>query len=181
MLHPTTSKEDSDIIIHRPSLPIISPPGNFNWCQYLWARGNNWYSYLLPAQFIVHLYPLHFFQTLLQSLVALPELSDVVTGFGQDASFALEGQRCRHRVEWRLSVEKKKVSGRAETSAYCSSLGAVHAAVRDDLGKRDYPVVDLVSSPPLDWLECRNKKQKQRCIKYSEIQKAASWFIWDQT
>lgn len=33
--------------------------------------------------------------------------------------------------------------------AYCSSLGAVHAAVGDDLGKRDNPVVDLVSPPPL--------------------------------
>lgn len=34
-------------------------------------------------------------------------------------------------------------------NAYCSGLGAVHAAVWDDLGKCDNPVVDLVSSPPL--------------------------------
>lgn len=46
-------------------------------------------SYLLPAQLVVHLYPLHLLQTLLQPLVALPQLTDVVTSFGQDATFAL--------------------------------------------------------------------------------------------
>lgn len=91
LLHPTTSKEDFDIIIHRASSPIIEVLESSTWCQYLLARG--WYSYLLPAQLIVHLYPLHFLQTLLQSLVALPQLADVVARFRQDASFALEGQR----------------------------------------------------------------------------------------
>jgi len=35
-------------------------------------------------------------------------------------------------------------------AAYCSSLGAVNIAVGDDLGKRDNPVVYLVSSPPFN-------------------------------
>lgn len=45
-----------------------------------------------------------------------------------------------------------EVSSSTETSgnAYCPSLGAVHTAVWDDLGKRNNPVVDLVSSPPLN-------------------------------
>lgn len=53
------------------------------------------------------------------------------------------------------TVFKRKVSVKRAAvqtpvpDAYCSGLGAVHAAVWDDLGKRDNPVVDLVSSPPL--------------------------------
>lgn len=53
-----------------------------------------WKSYLLPAQLVVHLYPLHLLQALLQPLVALPQLPDVVAGFGQDASLALQGHGC---------------------------------------------------------------------------------------
>lgn len=110
-------------------------------------------SYLLPAQLVVHLYPLHFLQTLLQPLVALPELSDVVTSFRQDASFALEGQRCRQRrvgTILKRNVSAKRAAAQTPVpNAYCSGLGAVHAAVWDDLGKCDNPVVDLVSSPPL--------------------------------
>lgn len=45
---------------------------------------------LLPQQLIVHLHPLHLLVALLQSLVVLAKLSDVVAGFGQDASFTLE-------------------------------------------------------------------------------------------
>lgn len=45
---------------------------------------------LLPQQLVVHLHPLHLLVALLQSLVVLTQLSDVVAGFGQDASFTLE-------------------------------------------------------------------------------------------
>lgn len=41
--------------------------------------------------------------------------------------------------------------GGAGCGAYCSALGVVHAAVWDNLGERDDPVVDLVSPPPLHW------------------------------
>lgn len=54
--------------------------------------GRRWLSYLLPAQLVVHLDPLHLLQALLQPLVALPQLADVVARFGQDAAFTLEAQ-----------------------------------------------------------------------------------------
>ena len=44
---------------------------------------------LLSEQVVVHLDSLHLFVALLQSLVVLAQLPDVVTGFGQDASFTL--------------------------------------------------------------------------------------------
>lgn len=47
---------------------------------------------LLPEQLVVHLHPLHLLVALLQLLVVLPQLSDVVTGFGQDPSFTLQHQ-----------------------------------------------------------------------------------------
>lgn len=94
LLHTATSEEDFYITIHRPFSPIIEALET--------SLEANWYSYLLPAQLIVHLYPLHFLQTLLQPLVALPQLSDVVARFRQNASFALEG----HRVEsWAFETE----------------------------------------------------------------------------
>lgn len=45
---------------------------------------------LLSEQLVVHLHPLHVFVALLQPLVALTQLPDVVTSFGQDASFTLQ-------------------------------------------------------------------------------------------
>lgn len=48
-----------------------------------------WEVNLLSKQLVVHLDSLHLFITLLQSLVTLTQLSDVVTSFGQDASFTL--------------------------------------------------------------------------------------------
>lgn len=57
-------------------------------------------SYLLPAQLVVHLDPLHLLQALLQPLVALPQLADVVARFGQDAAFTLEAQE--GRCKWEL-------------------------------------------------------------------------------
>ena len=52
-----------------------------------------WEVNLLSKQLVVHLHPLHLFVTLLQSLVTLTQLSDVVAGFGQDASFTLDDKR----------------------------------------------------------------------------------------
>lgn len=49
------------------------------------------------------------------------------------------------------SVNKKVAAEQNQEKDYRSSLGAVHIAVRDDLGKGDDPVVYLVSSPPLNW------------------------------
>lgn len=43
----------------------------------------------MSEQFVVHFDSLHLFVAFLQSLVVLTQLSDVVTGFGQDASFTL--------------------------------------------------------------------------------------------
>lgn len=45
--------------------------------------------HLLSQQLVVHLDSLHLFVALLQPLVVLAQLADVVTGFGQDASFTL--------------------------------------------------------------------------------------------
>lgn len=81
---------------------------------------------LLSAQLVVNVYPLHFLQTLLQSLVALPQLSDVVTCFGEDAPFA------------------------------CSCLCAVHVTVWDDLGQSHNPIVDFVSSPSFNFIMLRS-------------------------
>lgn len=46
--------------------------------------------HLLPEQLVVHFYPLHLLVALLELLVVLPQLSDVVAGFGQDPSFTLQ-------------------------------------------------------------------------------------------
>lgn len=53
---------------------------------------------LLPEQLVVHLHPLHLLVALLQLLVVLPQLSDVVTGFGQDPSFTLQHKHRRHAL-----------------------------------------------------------------------------------
>lgn len=143
---PATSEEDADIVIHRPSLAATCASCCKDSC-----------SYLLPAQLVVHLYPLHFLQTLLQPLVALPQLTDVVTSFGQDATFALGRaemsltQLESWHLEREMSLQGWQRWGGKCNSAYRSSLGAVHTAVWDDLGEGDDPVVDLVSSPPLNW------------------------------
>lgn len=50
---------------------------------------------LLAEQLVVHLHPLHLLVALLQLLVVLPQLSDVVAGFGQDPSFTLKGRPSR--------------------------------------------------------------------------------------
>lgn len=54
-----------------------------------------WDVNLLSKQLVVHLDSLHLFVALLQSLVTLTQLSDVVTGFGQDASFTLRNTRIK--------------------------------------------------------------------------------------
>lgn len=48
-------------------------------------------------------------------------------------------------------INTKLAVSRWGKNAYCSSFSAVHIAVWDDLGKCDNPVVDLVSSSPLNW------------------------------
>lgn len=112
------------------------------------GRGGR-HSYLLPAQVVVHLYPLHVLHILLQPLVALPQVADVVAGLRQDAPFALGRTEMNGDPHGDVSRTVSS-SGAASEGAYCSGLGAVNVAVWYDLGKRDDPVVDLVSSPPFD-------------------------------
>lgn len=52
--------------------------------------------HLLSEQLVVHLNLLHLFVAVLQALVALTQLSDVVAGFGQDASFTLRSTARSH-------------------------------------------------------------------------------------
>lgn len=62
---------------------------------------------LLPQQLVVHLHPLHLLVALLELLVVLPQLSDVVTGFGQDPSFTLKQPNHRRHS---LASDRKLVS-----------------------------------------------------------------------
>lgn len=87
LLHRSTSKQESELSF----MGLFFYTSLKSWKLHL-APHLQLYPYLLSAQLVVHLYPLHFLQTLLQPLVALPELSDVVTCFGQNAAFALNRQ-----------------------------------------------------------------------------------------
>lgn len=58
-------------------------------CQLKNLSFQAWEVNLLSKQLVVQLDSLHLFVTLLQSLVILTQLTDVVTSFGQDASFTL--------------------------------------------------------------------------------------------
>lgn len=53
------------------------------------------------------------------------------------------------RQKFKMDVQQQKKNVKSET-AYRSSLGAVHSAVRYHLGKRDDPVIDFVSSSSFD-------------------------------
>lgn len=78
--------------------------------------------HLLSKHIIVQLQLVKPLQLLRQPVVALSKLLDIITGFGENPTFTL------------------------------ARLGALHGAVRDDLGQLHNPIVDLVSAAALDFI-----------------------------
>lgn len=64
--------------------------------------GGVFLPYLLPQDFIVHLQLVEPLQLLGQAEIALPQLLNVVAGFGKDPTFALQGEE-RLNVQSRLT------------------------------------------------------------------------------
>lgn len=105
--------------------------------------------HLLPQDLVVHLELVEALQLLGEAVVALPQLLDVVAGFGEDPAFALGGGERGEWGEWGAPDPPTSPSLTLPRVSYLPRFGVLHGAVGDDLGELHDPVVDLVPAPAL--------------------------------